>query len=190
MRKYYGIPTEEKGHKTTGHACLTTEDQIRAAEVRSDLLYGEVLPEGVSRMFDSDHLNLAKARTFVDLGAGLGKLAIQAFLQFPNLNFVTGVELARSRVRKGIEAVKRLERYNYSTYAEEDSDGDEICLVEERFKRKSIHTGEFPDRELRLRVGDLFKEWRASSADVVVCETKFPEEKISRTLFILGKFQA
>ena len=54
-----------------------------------DLLYGEVLPAGVSRMLDARHLDASKADTLYDLGSGLGKLVMQAFLQFPNLKKVS-----------------------------------------------------------------------------------------------------
>jgi hypothetical protein len=64
--------------------------------------YGELLPEGVTRMsllhvarkslfpfrFDAKHLDAAHATSLVDLGAGVGKLVLQAFLQFPNLQSV------------------------------------------------------------------------------------------------------
>ena len=99
IRRLYGLSSEEKGHKLIGHACLSPEDQSLAAEHKCDLLYGEVLPEGVSRMFDTEHLDLNSARTVYDLGSGLGKLAMQAYLQFPHLDWVCGVELARSPQR-------------------------------------------------------------------------------------------
>lgn len=50
------------------------------------------------------HLNAAKASTVFDLGMGTGKVAMQVFLQFPNLTRVYGVELSRARFALG-EAV-------------------------------------------------------------------------------------
>jgi predicted RNA methylase len=41
-------------------------------------------------------------RTLVDLGSGLGKLAMQAFLSYPNLSRVIAVEFAPSRAEKGV----------------------------------------------------------------------------------------
>ena len=206
IRRLYGLSSEEKGHKLLGHSCLTSEDQTLALDHKSDLLYGEVLPEGVSRMFDADHLDLMTARTVYDLGSGLGKLAMQAFLQFPHLDWVCGVELARSRSLKGFEAVRKLSKLRLtaagaaamdvaansgasvcSGVVEEGKDGSHVRLTETlqsaasssssyskclgRSRKAKKH------RYLELRCADLFTVHDAFQADVVICETKFPEEK-------------
>ena len=204
IRRLYGLSSEEKGHKLLGHSCLTQDDQSLALEHKSDLLYGEVLPEGVSRMFDSEHLDLMTARTVYDLGSGLGKLAMQAFLQFPHLDWVCGVELARSRSLKGFDAVRKLSKMRLSSSldggasnsttttvscgaVEEGKDGSHIRLTETiqstasssssyskclgRSKKSKKH------RFFELRCADLFTVHDAFQADVVICETKFPEEK-------------
>lgn len=51
------------------------------------------------------HLNAAKAETVYDLGMGTGKVAMQVFLQFPNLSRVYGIELSQARFELG-EAVR------------------------------------------------------------------------------------
>ena len=217
IRRLYGLSSEEKGHKLLGHSCLTADDQSLAAEHKSDLLYGEVLPEGVSRMFDSDHLDLLSARTVYDLGSGLGKLAMQAYLQYPHLDWVCGVELARSRSMKGFEAVRKLSKLRLSGgldgagggggggggaqcsssgVVEEGKDGQHIRLTETmtstthsyskclgRSKKKQKH------RYLELRCADLFTVQEAAAADVVVCETKFPEEKYRDLAVFLSHFK-
>ncbi len=57
---------------------------------------GEIHFAGVSRILDSQHLDAAAAgtRTLYDLGSGCGRLCVQAFLQFPNLERVVGVEVS------------------------------------------------------------------------------------------------
>lgn len=50
------------------------------------------------------HLNAPKASTIYDLGMGTGKVAMQVFLQFPNLKRVYGIELSQARFELG-EAV-------------------------------------------------------------------------------------
>lgn len=60
-------------------------------------MYGELLPRGVNKALGSKHLNAASARTLFDLGMGIGKVVIQAFLQYRNLEFVYGVELSAGR---------------------------------------------------------------------------------------------
>jgi len=42
-------------------------------------------------MFDVEHMNGHNALVLFDLGAGLGKLVSQAFLNYPNLQKVVGV---------------------------------------------------------------------------------------------------
>lgn len=71
---------------------------------KGSLLYGELLPRGVNKAMGPRHLNAAKARTIYDLGMGTGKVAMQVFLQFPNLTRVYGIELSRARFELG-EAV-------------------------------------------------------------------------------------
>ena len=198
IRRLYGLSSEEKGHKLIGHTILTPDDQSLAAEHKCDLLYGEVLPEGVSRMFDTEHLDLNSARTVYDLGSGLGKLAMQAYLQYGHLDWVCGVELARSRSSKGFEALRKLSKLRLaaggtaagleatvtSGIVEEGKDGMSVKLTETiqsnvssyskclgRTKKNKRH------RYFELRCADLFTVTDAWQADVVICETKFPEEK-------------
>lgn len=54
---------------------------------------GEILFTGVTRVLDRQHLNGETARSLVDLGSGCGRLCVQAFLQFPNIEQVLGVEV-------------------------------------------------------------------------------------------------
>lgn len=75
----YGRDPLQLGHKTDGHVCLTEEDREAAASSRSSLLYGEVLPAGVSRILDADHLDAASASVLYDFGMGTGKLALQGW---------------------------------------------------------------------------------------------------------------
>ena len=106
----YGLSGEEHGHRTVGHSCVSREEMAAAAQNHHDLLYGEVLPVGATKLFDQEHLALADARSLCDLGSGLGKLALQAFLQFPNLRRVFGCELSASRFRKSRGAVQQLKK--------------------------------------------------------------------------------
>lgn len=74
---------------------------------KGSLLYGELLPRGVNKAMGPTHLDAAKARTVFDLGMGTGKVAMQVFLQFPNLTRVYGIELSQARFTLG-EAVSLL----------------------------------------------------------------------------------
>jgi hypothetical protein len=89
---------------------VSREELLAAAHAHHDLLYGELLPVGATKLFDDEHLALAGARSLCDLGSGLGKLAVQAFLQYPNLTRVFGCELSASRFKKSKDAVVQLKR--------------------------------------------------------------------------------
>jgi predicted RNA methylase len=54
---------------------------------------GEILFSGVTRILDPSHLDGATVRTLYDLGSGCGRLCVQAFLQFNNIERVVGVEV-------------------------------------------------------------------------------------------------
>jgi hypothetical protein len=66
------------------------------------------LPIGVVRALDEKHLNVYQAKVVYDLGSGLSKLVLQAFLQYPHLHRVVGIELSRGRTTLAFNAVKRL----------------------------------------------------------------------------------
>lgn len=98
-----------------GREVLTASDKnlLKQNPDQYSFLYGEVLERGADKMFDKDHLDLLNASVVCDLGAGLGKLAIQAFLQFPHLKQVIAVELSKGRWRTGMNAIHHmLQDYN------------------------------------------------------------------------------
>lgn len=73
----YGHRVSELGYETEGHLCLTEDDLAVAKTSHSSLLYGEVLPHGVVKMLDEEHLRAEQARRLFDLGSGTGKLCMQ-----------------------------------------------------------------------------------------------------------------
>ena len=105
---------------TSLHGCMYHQLAERTA---SSYLFGEVLPAGVSKMLDEDHLDAASARVMFDLGMGCGRLCMQAFLQFVNLREVVGVELSSSRTSVAMEAMERL-------YEQVEDDGKAVWQLE------------------------------------------------------------
>jgi len=146
----------------------TSTDEREATARRASLLYGEVLPEGVEKLFDRSHLAADEARTLVDLGAGLGRLALQAFLEHPSLQSVYAVELAKGRWRLGVEALERLAERHPRLF-EFTADGSDAVVL------KSVKDG----RQLRFVKGDLFDTPVdvLAAADLVVCETRIPDDR-------------
>eukprot|EP00927_Polykrikos_kofoidii_P078329 TRINITY_DN75163_c0_g1_i1.p1 TRINITY_DN75163_c0_g1~~TRINITY_DN75163_c0_g1_i1.p1 ORF type:complete len:314 (-),score=40.55 TRINITY_DN75163_c0_g1_i1:17-958(-) len=81
-----------------------------AAISGTSLVYGEIHPDGVTRLFGADGLNLPDrdAKCLFELGCGRGRVALQAFLQFSSLRTVVAVELVASRYSRAVEAARRL----------------------------------------------------------------------------------
>lgn len=109
LQHLYELEDEEEiGLDIRGHRIVSETDTHQAKSAGCSLLFGEVLPSGVTKALDAQHLNAAAATSFYDLGMGLGKLAMQAFLAFPSLQKVVGVELARPRAQEAVAALQKL----------------------------------------------------------------------------------
>lgn len=66
---------------------------------RNPATYGEVTPAGARQIFHAMKIDIdGEDVSFLDLGCGVGKLVVQAFLEYPRVVRATGVELSRSRV--------------------------------------------------------------------------------------------
>jgi hypothetical protein len=85
-------------------------DKAEAQKSGNSLCFGEVLPDGVAKLLDADHLDAINARIMVDLGMGLGKLAMQAFVAYPNITKVVGLEYCGTRAKNGFAALRRLSK--------------------------------------------------------------------------------
>ena len=123
---------------------------------------------------------------------GTGKAAILAFLSFPNLSKVLGIELAESRFRIARDALRRL--------AAAAAPAGRFRVVEEREKRNEVPIkGASPpspppvssvtlvedvtERALEIRCGDLFEGVAADElarCEVALLNTCFPASCYSR----------
>jgi len=164
FRKLYDLTTDELNQHETlllGSRCTSRIDREYADKTGARLTYGEVLPDGVEKMLDARHLDAERAKTLVDLGCGIGKLVIQAFLNYPSLQYVLGVELSPSRVRVAIDATRRLAQlYGFRI----DSESEMGITVSEPGARPGKR------RVLEIRQSDLFKTHEAFEADIVVAQ--------------------
>jgi hypothetical protein len=163
LRDAYNISTGEEGYSTLGHQCITEKDKLLAVETGASLLFGEFLPIGVDRAFDSEHLNASQAHTVVDLGMGLGKLLLQVFLQYPHLKSCLGVELSPSRYQLGHAALERFVKMQENNFFVLEKKRNSIQI-----KNKKTHG------ILEFRSQNLF-EVDIREADIVVLETNIPD---------------
>jgi hypothetical protein len=129
------------------------------------------MPSGVTRILDASHLNAGGARTLYDLGCGNGKLALQALLQYPNLNLVVGVELSQSRFERGCAALSKWAASAASYGSEKiswhqiDPGVNELRLTADKTKAPRV---------LQLRREDLFTTPGLVHADILICEIGNP----------------
>lgn len=165
MEAAYGKGTNEVGYQTDGHQCVTKADLDTAQKLGSSLLYGEVLPAGVAKLLDFQHLDAQNASVLMDLGSGTGKLALQAFISFPNLKDVYGVELCQPRYLIGETALLRF----VSLYPE---DYVLVCWVKGSIISISSTKSR---RQLTLQHGNLLDVSTISKADIVILETDLPQ---------------
>ena len=217
----YRKGTHEIGYHTDGHKCVTQADMLVAKQRGSSLLYGEVLPSSVVKMLDRNHLDASSASVLYDLGSGTGKLALQgrkpqgcrclprlltlgvvaAFLMYPNLVDVVGVELCHSRFLLGEKAVLQLASSFPADFAVVDwTQGHTITLASTQVCLLSlvgagvvvlllllvsclmpslmlVHNIGAPcqsTRHLTLRFGDLLETPKIKQADIIIIQTDLP----------------
>ena len=180
----YGDDAGLHGLSTAGHnAALTPAEVLLEEAERHDFQYGEVLPAGVRKALGEAHLDAQSGRSLVELGAGTGKVALQAFLECPSLLRVTAVELAAARYRVGEAALLRLceripERFSLLAHA------PGACVrISERppAADTSAHQREGSSRELELSVGDVFELGAAARAALAEADVVFFEVCLPRT---------
>jgi len=181
--KVFGGGVQETGHKTRGHTCLTDGDKFNAKFSKGSLLYGELLPRGANKAFGVNHLDCSSARVLFDLGMGTGKVAIQAFLQFRNLEYVYGVELSEGRYQVAEEAVLRMANLlGADSFHIQRSPGNFIILME-----KGEGHADDKCRVLHLERGNLFDTLNMELADVVMLETDIPSSTYPQLCHFLNQ---
>lgn len=169
-----GFGCQETGYRITGHICH------QATSETASFLYGEILPIGVHRALDDDHLNGAECRVLIDLGCGIGKLATQSFIEFPNIKCVYGIELSKGRYKRCQDALLTLSSSRYTQPFTFHICSDSSCELSEN------------NRTLRIGQGDLFEVDcnLLASADILILETDVPAPKFDILFVLLRRMKA
>lgn len=143
----------ETGYDIAAAKCCSEQEKMDARQRGSSLLYGELLPDGVSKALHPARLGGALpspgdvARgTVLELGMGSGKVALQTFVQCPTVKELFGIELVHSRYQIAEQALSELvaqhpKRFTISFY--------EPGL---RIRAEEVST----KRLLEFRCGDFF----------------------------------
>ncbi len=155
LYKVFNSGVQETGHKTKGHICLTDGDKSNAKFSKGSLLYGELLPRGANKSFGRTRLDVSSAKTLYDLGMGTGKIPMQAFLQFSNLEYVYGVELSQGRYNVAEEAaLSMINLLGKDSFHVQMVKGQFIIITEKISSLYDVDTGADADADAGADAGD------------------------------------
>lgn len=149
----------ETGYEILAAKCTSDSEKAEARERGSSLLYGELLPDGVSKILLPAYLGGALQgadqgasgnSVVLELGAGSGKVALQIFLQRRDVKTVVGVELVSSRFAIAAAALERLVAAKPQRFATSlHKSGESICVEEVCSGRRiEFHCADFFQRGL------------------------------------------
>jgi len=122
----------ETGYEIDAAKCTSEAEKAEALRRGSSLLYGEFLPDGVSKVLGLERLGgaLQGASSVLELGMGSGKVALQIFVQCPTVRNMLGIELVQSRYLIGEAALQRLAATLPDVYSVRSHTPGELIRVE------------------------------------------------------------
>eukprot|EP00746_Dinoflagellata_sp_MGD_P144289 gnl/MRDRNA2_/MRDRNA2_77038_c0_seq2.p1 gnl/MRDRNA2_/MRDRNA2_77038_c0~~gnl/MRDRNA2_/MRDRNA2_77038_c0_seq2.p1 ORF type:complete len:322 (-),score=56.51 gnl/MRDRNA2_/MRDRNA2_77038_c0_seq2:257-1111(-) len=188
LRDAYGDNLGQTGFQLQGHqvvevcACqLDLGDCNGACRV-----YGELLPGGCSKALRRPGLNCDASMggnntLLLELGMGIGMVALQIFLQCRHISSVVGVEISRPRFEIALAALQRLVSMHAEDFELEIEDrSSEIrkCIL------KTIRTSDAAEqRVLEFRCGDFLSEMTVAqtefqTADAIMLQVVLPGESL------------
>jgi SAM-dependent methyltransferase len=120
------------------------------------------------------HLEIGRAQRLLDIGAGFGRLCLQAFLEYPALQAVVGVEFSTARYQYGQKALLALyDRLNHKV-----SGTVEVRDVAQPPRIRLTWTVQGTVRYLELRRGDFLDVVDVvGQSDVVFCDVNVPQHR-------------
>lgn len=164
----------------------------------ANLLFGELLPEGAHDLLMV--LEVQRAQVLCDLGAGFGRLALQAFLSFTNLERVLAIELSPSRFNKGVEGLENLAKMApdcfklYRTHAVSGADCKSVWEVQRLELIKDPSTGRplAVPRVFDLCQGDMFAasiQETVGQSDITICHAALPPNALDRFVALVKRLK-
>ncbi len=91
----------------SGYTSALSREDATLAQQKIFLTYGEILPEGLAKLFE--FVKVSQDDSFVDLGSVAGKTVLEAYLSYQMKNSY-GVEIDSARHQVALEAFSALER--------------------------------------------------------------------------------
>jgi len=137
----FGAQVGETGYEIAAAKCTSEAEKAEARERGSSLLYGELLPDGVSKVLQPTRLGGSLANgegKVLELGMGSGKVALQFFLQCRGASHIMGIELLRSRFEIAEAALLQLVAGLPGAFRIcSHSPGENICVEELASQRRA-----------------------------------------------------
>jgi hypothetical protein len=154
-----------------------SHERESAVESNVSLMYGEISDVGVRTLLTV--MNVSKAKRVLDMGSGRGCVVLQAFLEWPHLTHVTGIEFNTMRASIASEALHRL---HLSFQSEHANDPNVHSNIEESKCDSGLltklvqnnYSGVHPvERTLELINGNMLDipPSYIESADIIIMQT-------------------
>ncbi len=94
-------------HNRSGYISALSREDETLAQQKIFLTYGEILPEGLAKLYQ--FVKLTVEDSFVDLGSGIGKAVLQSYLS-TQMAASYGVEIDKARHELAVEALQELKQ--------------------------------------------------------------------------------
>jgi len=114
----YLIEDDDRAVVDTKMASYETNEERKNTNHLTPSTYGEVTRSGARELFglmdmvdklDNNNDNNKQKIVFMDMGSGLGKMVMQAYMELPRISRAIGVELSPERHRQAVAAWEILE---------------------------------------------------------------------------------
>jgi hypothetical protein len=194
---------------------VTPADKEVASQADNSLCFGEICFSGVETVLDSNHLDVAHCDILLDQGAGLGKLAMQVFLQYPNVKQVHAIEFCQTRANIAITAAQVLHGKLNAQAKQASVDGSKkpaggSCFLQVKLadlhpsakitqridgsirvsdvtaSKRKYESRDSQIRSLEFKHDDLFSQTELMAvADIIILETKIRTRRYSELIKLL-----
>jgi len=151
------------GTKRSGYvARASADDDKEDAAAKRASTYGEITALGMRQLaramgLDDPPSTLRQPLVFVDLGSGVGKVVVQAFLEWPAVGSAVGIELSPERAAIAREAWRACLSSDAASRLRAAAEALEAMWWRNWTKQGSVVAGAArPEQGVQLLEGDLF----------------------------------
>ena len=153
---------------------ITAEDRAVMNKVHASPMFGEITDAGLVALMSKDRLDGGRARVLYDLGSGRGRAAMHAFLTFPKLVHVVGIELSDTRAAISETAITKLHNLFCAKFG---PNATHFETVDNTLGKVSCLTT-INERVLEFAHGNILdvRGEHLARADIILLQTNIPQE--------------